>query len=302
MQRFDWSDAKQKIGSVAVLVLLSMAARPAFAGATFPTAVDTAFGMPIPPRHAPFGVQASLYASIVFAAIGLIVLMVAIHDARRTKTALPVFVALSGAFCAIPEIFIDIAGGCFWPYAEGHVVYTFLGRPMTWYPIFAWFGFGAVLAYVPYALFLRRAKISWLWIGLAITCAFDILVEEIMLNVPGLYVYYGQQPLILFTKFPAWWMFTNIPGVFFASALAWRFKDDLKGWRGLLMFALTPTAFLAVFGFAVMPASIVILGNYSWLTTQIGGLLTSILGLTASALIIRIVLNRDPLALSERVG
>jgi hypothetical protein len=293
---------KQGVASGAVLALFSLMAQTAFAAATFPTTIDAAFGMPIPPRDAPFGVAASLYASIVFVAIGLTVLAFAIYDARWTNTVLPIFVALSGAFCAIPEIFIDVAGGCFWPYSEGHVVYTFLGRPMTWYPILAWFGFGAVLSYVPYALFVRRAKVSWLLIGLVAACAFDILVEEIMLNVPGLYVYYGQQPLILLTKFPAWWMFTNIPGVFLASALAWRFKGELEGWKGILMFVLTPTAFLAVFGFAAMPASIVILGNYSWVITQAGGIVTSVLGIVASALIIRLVLRRDPLVLSGRIG
>jgi hypothetical protein len=243
-----------------------------------------------------------LAASIVFISIGMAVVAWAIYDARRTKTSLPVFVALSGVFCAIPEVFIDVAGGCFWPYDQGSVIYTLLGRPMTWYPIAAWFGFGAVLAYVPFALFLRKPKVSWLWAGLAIACVFDILVEECMLNVPGLYVYYGHQPLILFTKFPAWWMFTNIPGVFFGSALAWRFKDHLTGWKGLAMFPLMPTAFLAVFGFAAMPASIVILGNYSWLPTQLGGVATAVLGLIASGGIIRIVLDRNPLALSEHVG
>jgi hypothetical protein len=211
-------------------------------------------------------------------------------------------VALSGVFCAIPEVFIDIAGACFWPYDDGNVIYTILGRPMTWYPIAAWYGFGAVLAYVPYALFLRRAKISWLWCGLILACMFDIVVEEIMLNIPGLYVYYGHQPLILATKFPAWWMFTNIPGVFLGSALAWRFRTELAGWKGILMFCLMPIAFLGVFGFAAMPASIVILGDYSWLTTQIGGLATAILGLVAMALTIRIMLGRNPLVLSESIG
>lgn len=68
------------------------------------------------------------------------------------------------------------------------------------------------------------------------------------------------------------------------------------------MFCLTPIAFLGVFGFAAMPASIVILGDYSWLTTQIGGLATAILGLGAAALTIRIVLDRNPFHLSDSIG
>ncbi|MGE4404948.1 hypothetical protein [Pseudomonas sp.] len=264
--------------------------------------MDMVFGMPEPPRNAPFSLEASVYASVVFIAIGLAVLGFAIRDARKTNTILPIFVALSGVFCAIPEVFIDIAGACFWPYNESNVIYTILGRPMTWYPIAAWFGFGAVLAYVPYALFLRGAKISWLWCGLVLACIFDIFVEEIMLNTSGLYVYYGHQPLILATKFPAWWMFTNIPGVFLASALAWRFRAELAGWKGILVFCLTPTAFLGVFGFAAMPASVVILGDYSWLTTQMGGLATAGLGLLATALTIRIVLDRNPFVLSDSIG
>jgi hypothetical protein len=274
----------------------------AFAAATVHTAIDTVFGMPVPPRDVPFGLEVSIYASIAFVIIGLAVLVWSFYDARRTNTTLPVFVALSGVFCAIPEVFIDVAGGCLWPYDANNVVYTILGRPMTWYPIAAWFGFGAVLAYVPYALFVRQAKISWLWVGLVIACLFDVMVEEVMLNISGLYVYYGHQPLIFFTKFPSWLMFTNIPGVFLGSALAWRFRDSLNNWRGVAMFVLMPTAFLAAFGFSAMPASTVILGNYSWLTTQIGGVATAILGLCASGLIIRLVLNRNPLNLRERIG
>ncbi|HYP62996.1 MAG TPA: hypothetical protein VEQ16_03875 [Acidocella sp.] len=293
---------RQGLTGGAVLSLLVLKAQSAFAAATYPAAFDTAFGMPAPPRDAPFSLPASLHASTVFVIIGLTVLAFAVRDARRAGTLLPVFVALSGVFCAIPEVFIDVAGGCFWPYSDGQVVYSILGRPMTWYPICAWFGFGAVLAYVPYALFLRQAKVSWLWAGLVAACLFDILVEEVMLNIPGLYVYYGHQPLILVTRFPAWWMFTNIPGVFLASALAWRFRDELKGLRGAFMFMITPAAFLAVFGFAAMPASIVILGNSAWLPTQLGGVLTAALGLTASALTIRLVLRRNPFRLSDVVG
>ena len=302
MVKFCLPTIKQGVTGGAVLTFLLLQVQVALAATTYPAVFDAAFGMLAPPRDAPFGMEVSLYASTAFVVIGLTVLAFAARDARRTNTLLPIFVALSGVFCAIPEIFIDVAGGCFWPYNDGQVVYSFLGRPMTWYPICAWFGFGAVLAYVPYALFLRQAKVSWLWIGLVLACLFDIVVEEIMLNVPGLYVYYGHQPLILFTKFPAWWMFTNIPGVFLASALAWRFRDGLKGLKGTFMFMLTPAAFLAVFGFAAMPASIVILGDYSWLITQLGGVLTAVLGLAASAFIIRLVLNVNPLNLSDNIG
>jgi hypothetical protein len=285
-----------------IAATFSFISKNAFADATVHTAIDTAFGMPVPPRDTPFGLEVSIYASVVLVIIGLAVFVWSFYDARRTNTTLPMFVALSGVFCAIPEVFIDVAGGCFWPYSAGNVVYTILGRPMTWYPIAAWFGFGAVLAYVPYALFLRQAKMSWLWFGLLAACLFDVVVEEVMLNISGLYVYYGNQPLILFTKFPSWWMFTNIPGVFLGVAIAWRFRNSLNEWRGVAMFAIMPTAFLAVFGFAAIPASIVILGDYSWLATQIGGITTAILGLCASYLTIRIVLNRNPLNLYERIG
>jgi hypothetical protein len=232
----------------------------------------------------------------------LAILAFAIYDARRTKTALPIFVALSGVFCAIPEVFIDIPGACFWPYADGQIVYTILGRPMTWFPIAAWFAFGAVLAYLPYALFLRGAKIGWLWGALAVACVFDIAIEEIMLNVPGLYVYYGHQPMIFFTKFPAWWMFTNTAGIFLGAALAWRFRESLQGWKGIAMFALMPLAFLGVFGFTAMPASIVINGDFPWVVTQAGGVLTSALGLLSAALTTRVLLNRNPFEFASRVG
>lgn len=211
---------KQAVLRTAVFGSMVALSASAHAQPTVRTAIDPMFGLPTPPRDAPFGLEASLYTGLVLGLIGIAVQICAVYDARRTRSVLPIFVALSGVFCVIPEVFIDVAGACFWPFAEGHVVFTALGRPMTWFPIVAWFAFGSVLVYLPYALLLRNAATKSLWGALAFTCVFDIVIEEVMLNTLGLYVYYGHQPMIFFTKFPAWWMFTNSVGVFLGAALA----------------------------------------------------------------------------------
>lgn len=263
------------------------------------TPIDPHFGIPTLPINSAFGDVTTIYASAVLLAVALLVFCFACFDGFKRKTFLPIFVALSGIGCVIPETFVDIAAGCYWTVRQGDVVFRIMGRDMTWFPFVAWLAFGACLTYLAYAALLRGVKTKWLWLAFIVAGIIDIVFEEIMLNAGGLYVYYGHQPLILFTEFPLWWMFSNAAGLFLAAALAYRYRKHLEGWRGLAMFFITPTSWLSVFGFAAMPASIVINGNYSWLVTQAGGLLTAALSALAVAGTMHLVLQRDPFNFGE---
>jgi hypothetical protein len=127
--------------------------------------------------------------------------------------------------------------------------------------------------------------------------AFDLVLEETCLNIPGLYGYYGHQPLVLLRHLPWWFIPCNAGGMFLAIALAHRFRHSLQGWRGLSLFLLNPMCVAGMYGFIGMPAFIVVNGNFSWWTTQLAGLLSLALGFFAVALTIRVVLERDPLNL-----
>jgi len=260
--------------------------------------MDSNFGVPAPPMHAYYDPQNTIYAECILIIVGLIVVGFATRDSIRFKTVLPVTVALSGVFCVFPEVFIDVLGGCLWPTSPGHVAFKILGREMTWFPVTAWFAFGALLTYICFGMMLREVKTKWIWVAFAVAGCMDIVFEEIMLNVRGLYVYYGHQPLVLLTKFPWWWLPINTAGLFLAAALAYRYRQHLHGWKAAIMFPLTPFAYMAVHGFAGMPADAVINGDYSWIITQAGGIATSLLCLVATALMIHLVLERNPFRLN----
>lgn len=256
--------------------------------------IDPNFGLPAPPMHACYDPQNTFYAEMVLTAVGLMAVAFALRDAIRNKTILPIVVVSSGVFCVFPEVFIDVLGGCLWPTSPGHVVFRILGRDMTWFPVAAWFAFGGLLICICYSMIARGVKTKWLWVAFAVAGFMDIVFEEIMLNVHGLYVYFGHQPLVLLTRFPWWWLPTNTGGLFLAAALAYRYRKFLTGWKVLLVYPLTPFAYMAVHGFVGMPADTVINGDYPWIVTQAGGIATTLLCLIATAFTIHLVLGRNP--------
>ena len=115
-----------------------------------------------------------------------------------------------------------------------------------------------------------------------------------------MYLYYGNQPLIVLWKLPWWWTPCNAGGIFLAASIAYRLRHELTGWRGLAMFAITPASMGAVYGFIALPAWIVVNSDYGWWVTQLAGLATIALGLGLVALILRVVLDRDPFDISGR--
>lgn len=122
----------------------------------------------------------------------------------------------------------------------------------------------------------------------------NVAMEEVLLNLPGLYMYYGRQPLVLLTKLPFWWVGVNGGGMFAASALLYRYRAHLRGVRALAPFAVIPTVYLAMFGFVAMPATIVVNGRFSWAVTQTGGLVTLALCTVGAMLVMHLVLQRNP--------
>jgi hypothetical protein len=212
----------------------------------------------------------------------------------KTKSILPVAVTVSGTGCVISETCCGVLGAVYWPTNLDNFAFAALGRQMSWYPLAAWFAFGAVSTYICYAMISRKPRTIWLWVAFALVCLADIVFEEVMLNIRGLHLYYANQPLIVLTRFPWWWGPVNAGGLFLPAALAYRFKGSLQGWRSLAVLVLTPSAYQAVVGFAAMPAFIVINGDYSWMQTQAGGLLAIVLAVVAMALTIKLVLHRDP--------
>jgi hypothetical protein len=52
--------------------------------------------------------------------------------------------------------------------------------------------------------------------------------------------------------------------LFLAAALAYRYKEQLRGWKSLARIFITPMSVAGIYGFIGMPAFIVVNGTYSW--------------------------------------
>ena len=171
-----------------------------------------------------------------------------------------------------PEVFVDVMGAVWYPVSESDHAFTILGRQMGWFIVAGWFGFGSLFMYTSFKVFQLRLSTRAIWLAFFGACLGATVFEEILQNMGGMYVYYANQPLIVLWKLPWWWTPCNATGVFLAAAIAYRLREQLRGWRGLAMFAITPAAMGAAYGFIALPSWIVVNGDYSWWVTQLGGL------------------------------
>ena len=289
--------------AIAASMLLAVSPGVALAqDATSIVAFDPVSGLPVLPDLAYRADTASIALIVLLAGglasvllgLGLVFLGFAVREAIRYKHILPVTIVLGSVMLVVPEVYVDVLGGIYWPWAPGHVAFTIMGRPMTWFTVTVWFSAGSIGCLGSYALFLRNVSTKVLWIALGVNALLNVAMEEVLLNIPGLYMYYGRQPLVLLTKLPFWWVGVNGGGMFAASALLYRYRAHLRGVRALAPFAVIPTVYLAMFGFVAMPATIVVNGRFSWAVTQTGGLVTLVLCTVGAMLVMHLVLQRNP--------
>ena len=259
-----------------------------------------AFRVPTPPVDAAYSGSHTLASIIWLSVVAVTGFGLAARDYRRNRNPMAMFITLSAPMIIWPEVFVDLMGAVWYPLNHHDHAFTILGRQMGWFIVAGWFGFGSLFTYIAYKVFSLRLSTRAIWLAFLAACLGATVFEEILQNLGGMYLYYGNQPLIVLSKLPWWWTPCNAGGVFLAAAVAHRLRNELRGWRGLAMLAITPASMGAIYGFIALPSWIVVNGNYNWWITQLGGLATIALGIVAISLIIRIVLDRDPFDLSGR--
>jgi hypothetical protein len=225
--------------------------------------------------------------------VGLLGVALGVRDRRRTGSWLPLVLALSGAMITFPEVFVDVMGAVYFPWSETNHAYTIIGREMPWWIVAGWFGYGVNMYFI-FRVLLSNPPTKVLWWLLGGAAASSILFEELLLST-GIYHYYGNQPLVLIARLPWWWIPCNSIGVFLASALAYRYRHRLQGWRSLAMLVITPMSVAGVYGFIAMPGWIAVNGDYGWLPTQLLGLSVFVLGAAVFMFLLEAVLGRPPL-------
>lgn len=283
------------LGSVAfvAIALIITALRPA---PRFPY-VKGPTGMADKPtlETAPYLVGNHVGATIVMTLIGIIGVVIGVRMSLRGRTWLPLMVALSSVMIVFSEVFFDVMGAVWFPYSDtelfGHT-FTILGRTMPVWILAGWFGYG-VFSVVTFAMLNARPTTRNLWFAWGGALAGDVVFEEILLQF-DVYHYYGNQPLVILTELPWWWIPCNSVGVMLAASLAYRFRGKLSGWKSVAMFAVTPMSVAAVYGFIALPSWVATNGDFPWLITQLLGFATLVLGVFAFMGVLKFVLNRDP--------
>ncbi len=257
-------------------------------------ALDPTYGTP-PPPDLPYSAGSNIGCTIVMTLVGLVGVGLGLYQWKRTRSVLPLMIALSGALICIPEVFFDVMGAVYFPWSATEPLgnaYAILGRHMPWWIVAGWFGYG-VFNFFMFSVLAAKPKTKTLWLMLGGAAVGDVVFEELLLKF-DVYHYYGNQPLILVSQLPWWWIPCNSIGVFLAAALAYRFQSALQGWRSLSMFVITPLSVTTVYGAIALPSWIAVNRDYPWLPTQILGLATIGLGIVVFALILRLVLGRNP--------
>lgn len=260
--------------------------------------LDNEFGMPSPPHSTPYMSTNNIIAIVFMVAVGLIGVGLGIREKLKSGSWLPLMIALSGAMITFPEVFFDVMGGVYFPFDEANHAYTILGRTMPWWIIAGWFGYGA-FNFFTYKVLEANPRTKVLWGMLGAAAVGDVVFEEILLSL-GVYHYYGNQPLVVVSLLPWWWIPCNSVGVFLAASIAYRYRERLRGWKSIGMLVITPASVGAVYGFIALPSWIAVNGDYSWLTTQLLGLATIVLGIAVYMFILESVLGRPPLKLNYR--
>lgn len=236
-------------------------------------------------------------AEWILLAIGIIAVSLAIHDALRNKTALPVIITLSGVLCVIPEVIVgDIGEICNRSATFACSTFRIMGRDVTLFSAASWFAFGTAVSMICYTLILRNVQTKWLWIGFAVVGAVDIVLEEAIFIRHGFYVYYEPLPFVLLARFPWWRMTIDTTGLFLSVALAYRYREYLKSWLSMLMLMITPLSCFAVYAFVGMPILVVSKESYSCSA----GILICTLCITVVALTMQLVLKRNPFEMEGR--
>ncbi|KXH64940.1 hypothetical protein CNYM01_04209 [Colletotrichum nymphaeae SA-01] len=261
--------------------------------------IDQTFNLPRPPTDLPYNKTSNIICMVSMTATGLSAVLLGARDALRSRTLLPVVLPLSGAMIAFPETFIDVLGCIYYPWTDQNASLHIVGREMPpWIPIR--FGYASLMQ-MNLQLLTNKTSARTLWYFLGLMMVSDLIVEEILLPM-GVYHYYGNQPLVVINRFPWWWMAPNSIGVFLATALAYRYRSYLVGWKVLTVLFLTPMSVGGIYGFICFPVWVAINGDYGWLVTQLLGLLTMILGFVTFAIILEMVLGKNPFNLDSKDG
>ena len=230
--------------------------------------------LPAIPVDAQFNVVAGNYATAIFGTMAAVVFLYGLKYWRDTKSPIVLLMMLGGLMTTLIEPLLDIIGLAWHPMHGQTTAFELMGRPIPIWVVTVYLMYIGGLGFLNYVAFLKGETMRVVYLWFAAPMLLDIVMEEIMMHF-DLYIYYGQQPLILLWNFPLWWAPCNSMGEFIGVALLVLMGDSLRGWKLLLIPILMPIMDCVGYMLVGLPPIIALnTANVSPLLTELAGVAT----------------------------
>lgn len=259
------------------------------------TAWDPTFRLPTPPIDAVANTTVDFWATLIYSSLSLIALVYGLYYWRRRGSPVIVLMLIGGALCSAVEPFVNIVGAVWHPVVNQVAAFEIMGRPMPWFLVTGYIFYFGALGTLSYVAFAKGVSTRQFWLWATVPMGVDILMEELMLYW-DLYYYYGEQPLILISKLPLWWVPCNSLGALLSVCLLVKAAPVLRGWRQLLIPLLIPVCDAVAYAAISLPAWIVVNTEVPWWLNQLGGVATCLLALLVLYALSLVIPNDSPLA------
>jgi len=251
--------------------------------------------LPQPPVDALAQVQIDFYATAIYSMFAACALIYGLYYWWRTGRPIIVLMLIGGALCSTVEPFVNIVGAVWHPIVNQVTAFELMGRPMPWFLVTGYTFYFGVLGSLTYLAFAKGVTTRQFWLWATVPMLVDIVMEELMLHW-NLYIYYGEQPLILINKLPLWWVPCNSLGELLGVCLLVKSAPLLKGWRQLLIPLLIPVCDAVAYAAISLPSWIVVNTPVPAWLNQLGGLATCALAFLVLYALSKVVPNDSPLA------
>lgn len=256
---------------------------------------DQVFGLPIPSVNAVAPTTVSHGATAFFGVVACLAFLYGLKHWRDTGRPVLLLILVGGGMCTLAEPLVDLMGACWHPNIGQPVAFEFMGRYMPWWIVAVYFAYWGAQGGLLYWLMQRGMTMKTMRWLILIPIVGDILIEELALP-SGLYIYDGQQPLILLNSLPFWWVPCNSIGLLLAIALVSVCAPHLKGLKLLLIPLLLPMGQLMGYVAVGLPSFVVInTAGVPNAIVQAGGIATWLLGLLVFHAISLVIATDSPL-------
>lgn len=234
------------------------------------------FRLPVPPVDAVAPTAFSTQCTWFYGLCAFIALLYSLKHWRDSGRPILLLILIGGGLTVFVEPFVDMMGAAFHPRLGHTIVFEFMGRPIPWWMVAAYFAFFGALGSMNYLAFARGVSTRAIRLWFLVPMLVDVVIEEIML-AKDLYLYYGDQPLILLWKLPLWWVPCNSIGEFIGISLVVLMTSYLRGANLLLIPLLIPLSDMVGYAAVALPSWIVINTPVPGWVTQLAGIATFLL-------------------------